>query len=375
MQFVDLRRQFEKIEADVRARIDAVLSHSRFIMGPEVGELERQLGEYAGVKHAFACSSGTDALVIALMALGVNRRDAVFVPSFTFFATAEAVSLAGAAPVFVDSDPDTMNLSPDALVHAIRKTQAEGILKPRGVIPVDLFGLPADYARIEDIAHEHGLFILEDAAQSFGARYFGKRACSLGDIAATSFFPAKPLGCYGDGGAVFTDDDVLALRMASLREHGRGADRYDNTRIGLNGRLDTLQAAVLLAKLSVLDSELKARRRVAQTYTQALGNVLKTPSEPEGYASCWAQYTLRARDSRQRDAILSALRRQDIPVMIYYPLPVHLSGAYSHLRYAKGSLPVCEALSGTALSIPVHPYLTPEEIDLVCSAALEAARG
>lgn len=375
MQFVDLHRQFSNIETEMRARMEAVLAHKQFIMGPEVTELEKRLCEYTNAKYALTCSSGTDALVIALMALGVKHTDAVFVPSFTFFATAEAVSLAGATPVFVDSDPETMNLSPDALEIAVKRTHAEGWLKPRGVVPVDLFGLPADYARIREIARKHELFILEDAAQSFGAKYEGVSACSLGDVAATSFFPAKPLGCYGDGGAIFTDDDALAARMISLREHGKGADRYDNARVGLNGRLDTLQAAVLLAKLDILDSELEARRRIAQTYTQALSGVLHTPGEPEGSNCCWAQYTLRARDVHQRDAIVSSLRQQGIPVMIYYPVPVHLSGAYAHLEYAKGDLPVCEKLSETVLSIPMHPYLTPEEVEMICDAVLEAAHG
>lgn len=375
MQFVDLHRQFARIEEDLRARLDAVLAHKQFIMGPEVAELECRLREYTGAQHALACSSGTDALVIALMALGVKRTDAVFVPSFTFFATAEAVSLAGATPVFVDSDPDTMNVSPEALEAAVQATLAEGMLQPRGVIPVDLFGLPADYVRIRDIADRYSLFILEDAAQSFGAVYRGRRACALGDIAATSFFPAKPLGCCGDGGAVFTDDDALASRIASLREHGKGADRYENLHVGINGRLDTLQAAVLLAKFKVLDEELEARRRIAQVYTERLGDVIRTPHEPEGCASCWAQYTLRARDERQRDALVRRLKALDIPAMIYYPVPVHLSGAYERLRYFKGDLPVAEALSKTALSIPIHPYLNPEEIERISDALTEAVRG
>ncbi len=373
MQFVDLHRQFGAIELDVRARIETVLEHKQFIMGPEVRELEGRLAEYVGVKHALSCSSGTDALVLALLALGVKRADAVFVPSFTFFATAEAVSLAGATPVFVDSDADTMNISPHALEVAVRRTLAEGWLRPRGVIPVDLFGLPADYARIREVADRFGLFVLEDAAQGFGADYGGARAGSLGDAAATSFFPAKPLGCYGDGGAVFTDDDALAARMASLREHGKGADRYDNVRVGMNGRLDTLQAAVLLCKLDVLDAELDARRRIAHAYTAALDGVLRTPGEPEGYISCWAQYTLRARDLRQRDIIAGHLREQGIPVMIYYPVPIHLSIAYEGLGYSKGALPVCEALSETVLSIPAHPYLTDAERERIVSAIVEAA--
>lgn len=375
MQFVDLYRQFQAIEENLRARTEAVYTHKQFIMGPEVAELERRLSEYIGVKHALTCSSGTDALVIALMALGVEQGDAVFVPSFTFFATAEAVSLAGAEPVFVDSDPHTMNIDPESLECAVETTLSQGKLKPRGVIPVDLFGLPADYERIRVVVEKHDLFILEDAAQGFGAEYKGHRACGLGDIGATSFFPAKPLGCYGDGGAVFTDDDVLAARMVSLREHGKGADRYENMRVGMNARLDTLQAAVLLAKLGILDKEIEQRCHIAFEYTEKLAEAFGTPTEPEGCASCWAQYTLQARDEKQRNAIVQALKARGIPVMIYYPVPVHLSTAYLHLRYLKGDLPAAEALSKTVFSIPIHPYLKLEETELICSALLEAARG
>jgi len=375
MQFVDLHRQFAAIQEELRAQTEAVYAHKQFIMGPEVTELEERLGEYVGVKHALACSSGTDALVIALMALGVERGDAVFVPSFTFFATAEAVSLAGAVPVFVDSDPVTLNIDSDALEHAVATTLHAGKLQPRGIIPVDLFGLPADYSRIREVADKYEMFVLEDGAQGFGAVYHGRRACGLSDIGATSFFPAKTLGCYGDGGAVFTDDDVLAARMVSVREHGKGADRYENARIGMNGRLDTLQAAVLLAKLKVFDEELMVRRHIARIYTERLGKVLRTPTEPEGCISCWAQYTLQAADERQRNTLVDALKQQGIPVMIYYPTPVHLSGAYAHLHYLKGDLPAAEALSRTVFSIPIHPYLTPEEIELICSTLLEAACG
>lgn len=365
MQFIDLKRQYELVEADVRSRMDAVLRHQQFILGPEVGELECALAAYTGRKHVITCANGTDALVMALMAVELGETDAVFVPSFTFFASAECVSLAGGTPVFVDCDPDTFNLCPDALEEAIKAVRDKGKLKPRGVIPVDLFGLPADYSRILPIAKANGLFVLEDGAQGFGGTYDGKKACSFGDIATTSFFPAKPLGCYGDGGAVFTDDDSLAQRVLSIRVHGKGTDKYDNVRIGLNSRLDTLQAAVLLAKLKIFDDELAARDRVAASYKTALEGVIKTPGVPKGSTSAWAQYTLTATSHENREELISGLKAQGIPAMVYYPKPVHLSTAYKDLGYNEGSLPVCEDLSRRVVSLPMHPYLTDGEVNLV----------
>lgn len=371
MQFIDLHKQFSEIELDIRKGMDTVLEHKRFIMGPEITGLEEKLGEYVGVKYVLTCSSGTDALVIPLMAMGITKEDAVFVPSFTFFATAESVSLAGGTPVFVDSDPDTFNICPDSLRYAIKKTLGEGKLKPRGVIPVDLFGQPADYQSVQSIADEYGLFMLEDAAQGFGGSRKGKKAGSFGNVAATSFFPAKPLGCYGDGGAIFTNDDALAELMQSVRVHGQGTDRYDNVRIGLNGRLDTLQAVVLLAKLKIFENELKLRNEAAALYTEKLKGILKTPVVPEEYYSSWAQYTLKAKDKAERDHIVSAMRGKNVPVMIYYPIPIHLSGAYAGLGYKKGDLPVCENLSDIVFSIPMHPYITTQEIETVCEAVKE----
>lgn len=374
MQFIDLHRQFDQIESEIRKGMDALLAHKQFIMGPEVHELEEQLAHYTGRKHVLGCSNGTDALVIPLMAIGLSKEDAVFVPSFTFFATAECVTLTGGTPVFVDSDPDTFNISTTALEAAIEKTIAEGKLKPRGIIPVDLFGLSADYEEIDRIAKKYDLFVLEDAAQGFGGTDQGKRAGAHGDVAATSFFPAKPLGCYGDGGAIFTDDDELAALMSSIRVHGQGTDRYDNVRIGINGRLDAMQAVVLLAKLKVFDEELVKRNEVAAEYTRQLQDVFKTPVVPEGKMSSWAQYTIQAKDRAQRDHIVGYLKEKGIPTMIYYPTPIHLSTAYKELGYQRGDLPVAEKLSGVVLSVPMHPYLTKEETTLICDTLKEAVK-
>ncbi|MDR3053274.1 MAG: DegT/DnrJ/EryC1/StrS family aminotransferase [Coriobacteriales bacterium] len=374
MQFVDLGRQFEQIEQDVRRNIDAVLSSQHYIMGAQVAQLEEKLAAFSGAPYALGCSNGTDALVLLLMALGVGPGDAVFVPTFTFFSTAECVSTVGATPVFVDVDADTFNIDVVSLKAAIAATLAQGALRPRGIIPVDLFGLPADYDAIRVVADEQGLFVLEDAAQGLGGEYHGKRAGSLGDVAATSFFPAKPLGCYGDGGAVFVKDAKMAELCKSIRIHGQGTDRYDNVRLGMNGRLDTLQAAVLLAKLKVFEGEIAARNRIAALYTQALEAFIKVPRVPEGYRSVWAQYTLTAKDEGQRDTIVAQLKEKGIPVMIYYPTPLHRATAYASLGYAPGSLLVSERLAKTVFSIPMHPYLRTDEIEMITAAVKEAIR-
>jgi dTDP-4-amino-4,6-dideoxygalactose transaminase len=372
VQFIDLGRQHALIADEVRTGIDAVLNSQKFIMGPQVSELEEQLAAFAQTCHVLTCSNGTDALILLLMAYGVGPGDAVFVPTFTFFASAECVSIVGATPVFVDVQPDTFNISVDSLTQAINRVKAEGVLRPRGIIPVDLFGLPADYDAISAVAKEHGLFVLEDAAQGFGGEYRGRRAGSLGDVAATSFFPAKPLGCYGDGGAVFMDDDELFERCKSIRVHGQGTDRYDNVRLGMNGRLDTIQAVVLLAKLKLFADEIEARNAHAADYTERLADVLTVPTVPSELRSVWAQYTLTAADEAQRNAIVGHLREQNIPVTIYYPKPVHLSTAYRLLGYEPGSLPTSEQLSRTVFSIPMHPYLTNGEIEAVTQAIREA---
>ena len=355
--FVDLQKQLDAVRPAIERNIHRVLHHGQFIMGREVVELESQLAHFVGVRHAIACSSGTDALLMALMAYGIGPGDAVFTTPFTFVATAEVIALLGATPVFVDIHAHTLNIDPERLDDAVRRIRSEGALHPRGVIPVDLFGLPADYDSICAVAKAWDLFVLEDAAQSFGALYKGRAAGSLGDVAATSFFPAKPLGCYGDGGAVLTDDDRLARILRSLRIHGQGRDQYDNVRIGLNGRADTLQAAILLAKLQAFPEELAARQAIAERYTAGLKDVVATVDVPEGYRSAWAQYSIM---TDHRDPLRAALSSQGIPTAIYYPKPLHRQGAFTELGYAEGDLPVAESVAKRILSLPMHPYLDPE---------------
>jgi dTDP-4-amino-4,6-dideoxygalactose transaminase len=381
--FIDLKKQFAILEPEIRRRMDDVLAHGQFILGPEVAELERELAAFTGVRHAIGCSSGTDALILALMAHGVGPGDAIFLPPFTFVATAEVVALLGATPVFVDSDPETFNMDPEALRLALRAMDTgdtskyplpatPGKLTPRGVIPVDIFGLPADYAPIQSLADKHGLFVLEDAAQSFGGLYHGKRCGAMGHVGATSFFPAKPLGCYGDGGAVFTDDDELAALMRSLLFHGKGGHRYDNDRIGINGRLDTLQAAVLLPKLTIFPGELDARQRVAERYTELLAPVpgLTLQAIPEGCRSAWAQFSFL---HERRDAIQEALHAAGFPTAIYYPKPLHMQKAFAHLGYRPEDMPVSMDLSRRILSVPMHPYLDDALIEEICAVVAEAA--
>jgi len=367
--FVDLDAQFKYLETEIRSGINRVLAHGQYIMGPEIQELESELATFAGVKHAITCSSGTDALLMPLMALGIGPGDAVFTTPFTFIATAEAIVLLGATPIFVDIDGRTFNLDPEKLEDAIRKTKTGGSLHARAVIAVDLFGIPAPYKEIMDIAEIHGLHVLEDAAQSFGAAYHGKKAGALAHAAATSFFPAKPLGCYGDGGAVLTDDDNLADACASLRIHGKGGDQYDHIRIGLNARLDTLQAAILLAKLKSFPHELEQRRRIASRYTEGLESHVVTPHVPEGVASAWAQYSIL---SEHRDGILTALKRQGIPGAVYYPRPLHLQTAFAYRDYSEGDFPVAENISRNILSLPMHAYLEKEAQDMIINTLIDA---
>ena len=357
LDFIDLKSQQQQISAALAKNIQRVLAHGQYVMGPEVQELETRLAAYVGVKHAISCSSGTDALLMSLMAYGVGPGDAVFTTPFTFIATAEVIQLLGATPVFVDIDPKTFNLDPEALAEAVsRLGQNPGTahLKPKGIIPVDLFGQPADYDRIHTIAQGQGLFVLEDAAQSFGATYKGRRAGALSETAATSFFPAKPLGCYGDGGAVFTDDDDLAEVLRSIRVHGQGQLKYEHVRIGLTGRLDTLQAAVLLAKLEIFDQEVTARQRVARQYSEALHTVVEVPFVAPACTSVWAQYSVL---SEHRELLLQKLQAAQIPTAIYYPLPLHLQRAFAHLGYKPGDFPVSESASRRIFSLPMHPYL------------------
>jgi UDP-2-acetamido-2-deoxy-ribo-hexuluronate aminotransferase len=373
LPFIDLQAQQKKIFDRVMEKIQGVLAHGQYILGPEVTELEDRLAAYAGVKHAITCASGTDALLMVLMAKGVGPGDAIFTTPFTFIATAEVVQLLGATPVFVDIDPKTYNLDPealqDALVNFEKKSHTAG-LKPRGLIAVDLFGQPADYERLNLLARDRGLFVLEDAAQAFGATYHGRRAGALAEAAATSFFPAKPLGCYGDGGAVFTDEDDLADVLKSIRNHGQGADRYDNVRLGLNGRLDTLQAAVLLAKLEIFDQEVAARQEVARRYHEGLRDVVNVPGVAPGCTSVWAQYSV---ESQARAAIQARLQEAGVPTAIYYPKPLHLQAVFRGLGYGPGDFPVSEAAAARTFSLPMHPYLEQSDQERIIAIIREAA--
>lgn len=372
MQFRDLKKQYEVLKKDIDQAMLEVAASGAFIMGKQVKELEQQLAEYVGVKHCVSCANGTEALTLALKAWGIKADDAVFVPDFTFFASAEVISLEGATPVFVDVDVDTFNIDPAALEKAIEKTIKEGKLQPKVIITVDLFGLPADYPEIRKIADKYHLLILEDGAQGFGGEINGKKSCNFGDISTTSFFPAKPLGCYGDGGAIFTDNDEWASLMDSLRVHGKGSFKYDNVRIGMNSRLDTLQAAILKVKFDAFKKyELNDVNKAADLYTKKLKDLVKTPVVPEGYLSSWAQYTIQLQDEKQRDGLQAYLKEQGIPTMVYYPKPMHEQTAYLNLGYHFGDFPATESLCGKVLSLPMHPYLTEEEINKVCQAISE----
>lgn len=361
MQFIDLKSQLERIRPKVDLAIKRVLDHGMFIMGPEIEELEQQLAKFCGVKHALSCANGTDALVLCLMAKNVGPGDAVFVPSFTFAATAEVVVLVGATPVFIDSLEDTYNMDPKSFEQGIAYAKKLG-LNPVGVIPVDLFGQPADYDEIQPIAQKHNLWVMADCAQSFGASYKGRKVGNIGDMATTSFFPAKPLGCYGDGGAIFTNDDELAEILKSLRVHGQGVDKYENIRIGMNGRLDTIQAAILLEKLKIFPDELDQRQKVADSYNVALRQWVQVPYLMAGLTSTWAQYTVQLSQNINRSDLISFLKNEGIPTAVYYVKPLHLQAAYSSYPTATGtSLPVCERLSKYALSFPMSGYISEQE--------------
>jgi len=358
IDFIDLKTQQKAIYPELMERLQGVLAHGQYIMGPEVKELEEKLADYVGVRHAISCSSGTDALLMPLMAYGVGPGDAIFTTPFTFIATAEVIQLLRATPIFVDIDPQTFNIDPEALEQAIQemgKNQKTANLRPRGVIPVDLFGQPAEYDRINALAQKYDMFVLEDAAQSFGATYKGKRAGSLAQVAATSFFPAKPLGGYGDGGAIFTDNDNLAGVLRSIRVHGQGTHKYENVRIGLNGRLDTLQAAILLAKLKTFDREVSLRQEVAGRYREGLQKLVQVPYVNPVCTSVWAQYSVL---TDGRETLLHKLKEKGVPTAIYYPLPLHLQRAFSHLGYAPGNFPHSERTAQQIFSLPMHPYLS-----------------
>ena len=369
MQFRDLKQQYQVLKKDIDAAMVEVATNCNFINGQQVKDLEKELADYVGVKHCITCGNGTDALTMAMMAWGIGEGDAVFVPDFTFFSSGEIVSHAEATPVFVDVDLDTFNISVEALERAVEKVIAEGKLAPKAVVAVDLFGLPADFACVRKVADKYGLKVLEDGAQGFGGNIGGKRACSFGDISTTSFFPAKPLGCYGDGGAVFTDDDEIADILESIRVHGKGEMKYDNVRIGLNSRLDTIQAAILSIKLKAFDRhELIDVNKVAEKYTKGLFQLKKkvrTPVIPENFYSSWAQYTIQLEDRVTRDKLQAELKAAGIPSMVYYPKPMHRQEAFAGYEYDDADFPNTIRLCDTVLSLPMHPYLKDEDIKAV----------
>jgi dTDP-4-amino-4,6-dideoxygalactose transaminase len=366
----DLQSQRARIRDNLDRAIGRVLDHGQFIMGPEVGELEEKLAGFCGARHAISCSSGTDALLIAMMAKGVGRGQAVFCPGFTYPATPEVIALLGATPVFVDVHEVTCNLDAKGIAAGVALARKEG-LQPVGIIAVDLFGQPADYGAINEIAREHGLWVLADAAQSFGATCRGARVGVLAEITATSFFPAKPLGCYGDGGALFTDDDFLADAMRSIRAHGKGSDKYDIVRLGINGRLDTMQAAILIEKLAIFPEEIEERDAVARRYTRALKGHVGTPKVAAGMTSVWAQYTVTLAD---RDDVAMRLASAGVPAAVHYPRPLHHQPAYRHYPVVGDVLPASEALAMRVLSLPMHAYLTEEDQDRVIDALSSAVR-
>ena len=379
VEFKDLKEQYRRNQREIDEAIHRVLLKTNFISGNQVYELEERLASYVGVKHCISCANGTDALQLALMAWDIGTGDAVFVPDFTFFSTAEVVALLGATPVFVDVEEDTFNMSPSSLHEAIAAVEKEGILQARAVIAVDLFGQPANYNKIKPIVEAHHLKLLEDGAQGFGGAIREKRACSFGDISTTSFFPAKPLGCYGDGGAIFTDNDEWANLLRSYRVHGKGSDKYDNVRIGMNSRLDTLQAAVLDVKLNIFDNyELDAVNQVAKEYTKRFKEFersVKTPMVLEGYLSSWAQYSILCKDYEERDTIQKNLKENNIPSMIYYSKPLHMQEAFQNLQntYAVGletTISICQRV----LSLPFHPYLQLCEIEKIANIVNKAVK-
>lgn len=373
MQFRDLKTQYQALKPQIDSAIQSVLDSSAFILSSPVAELEEKLANYVGRKHCITCANGTDALQLSLMSLGVGRGDAVFAPDFTFFATAGAASILDAQVILVDIDESTFNLSSGSLEEAIQRTLLEGKYTPKAIIAVDLFGLPADYPQIRKIAEQYHLKILEDAAQGFGGRIGDRRACSFGDIGATSFFPAKPLGCYGDGGAIFTDDSRIADRLRSLRAQGRSSSsKYEHCEIGMNSRLDTIQAAILLEKLKAFEQyELQAVNQVAKWYTERLSAAVRTPFVPEGYYSSWAQYTIMLKDTETRDRVQRELKKKGIPSMIYYPFVLHQQKPYQGMGRSDAEFPAAMRAVRTVLSLPIHPYLKEEDVQRVAEVILE----
>jgi len=375
MQFRDLQKQYEVLKDQIDAQINDVVTSAHFISGPQVKELESQLAEYVGVKHCITCANGTDALTLALMAWGIGEGAAVFVPDFTFFSSGECPAYEGATPVFVDVDPDTFNMDPAKLEEAILKVQNDGKLIPKVVVAVDLFGLPADYDKIIPICEKYDLLLLEDGAQGFGGSIRGKMACSFGDISTTSFFPAKPLGCYGDGGAIFTDNDEWAAYLRSICVHGKsGNDKYNNIRLGMNSRLDTIQAAVLIPKFKAFaEYELDDVNKAAAWYTDKLNDSgLKLPVIADGFVSSWAQYTVQLPEGADRAKIQEFMKSQGIPTMVYYAKPMHKQGAFEGTYSCEADCPVTDGLCNKVLSLPMHPYLTEELVDEVVNNLVKA---
>ena len=367
MQFRDLNAQYQKYKYEIDNAIQYVLNNSNFIEGREVQTLEKRLADYVGVKHCITCANGTEAMTLVMMAWGIHEGDAVFVPDFTFFSTGEIVSFIGATPIFVDVNRETYNIDTEKLEMAIQRVIEEGKLKPRVIIPVDLFGLPAEHDKISEIAEKYNLYVLEDGAQGFGGNINEKKACSFGNVATTSFFPAKPLGCYGDGGAIFTDEDSIAELIKSLKIHGKGDNKYDNLRIGLNSRLDTIQAAILNIKLTAfINHELEDVNRIFKKYNEELKGIVEIPVIPEGYLSSFAQYTIKLKSKEERDALKVRLELKNIPSMIYYEKPMHKQKAFSYLNFNENDYEVTNELCNTVLSLPMHPYMSEEDIDLVC---------
>ena len=369
MQFRDLKTQYAVLKDEMDKAILDVVASSAYVMGPKIKEMELAFADYVGVKHCIACNSGTDALLLALKAWDVKPGDAVFVPSFTFFASAEVIAMQGATPVFVDVNGDTFNMDVADLEHKIEQTLNAGKLTPRVVIAVDLFGLPADFVAIRKVADKYGLLVLEDGAQGFGGRIGERKACTFGDISTTSFFPAKPVGCYGDGGAVFTNNEEWAQLMDSYHVHGKGSDRYDNIRIGMNSRMDSIQAAILLVKLKAFNEhELVDVNKVAARYTEQLHDVVKTPVVPQGFYSSWAQFTLQVENKEVRTGLQTELKNLDIPTAIYYPIPMHRQTAFNYLNLEDNRCPVADRLADTVISLPIHPYLSEADQDMICKA-------
>ena len=369
MQFRDLQKQYQVLKQEIDKEVQQVLTEANYISGIQVSKLEKELAEYIGVKHCITCGNGTDALSLALMVWDIKPGDAVFVPDFTFFASGEVVGFEGATPIFVDVEEDTFNMSAESLEKAIVSVIEEGKLKPRVVIAVDLFGQPADFPRLKEIAKKYQLLILEDGAQGFGGRIGDRKACSFGDISTTSFFPAKPLGCYGDGGAIFTDNEEWAALLRSYRIHGKGTDKYDNVHIGMNSRLDTLQAAILSVKLDAFKKyELERVNLVADRYKKELEEIVSIPYVKEGYYSSWAQYSILLKDEKSRNDLQAYLKDKGIPSMIYYPKPMSEQTAFKGIDCVKTELNVTKDLCGRVLALPLHPYMEEEEQDKVIEA-------